>query len=391
MGNTDITLVDVSLIASLVLIIIASIIILRIRSRLRINSMQLKSLLEVDHRMMSGLSHQGIMHAIHDKLVETIHPDGSAIIIKNQSGTDRIIAYNLSKDIKSFFINSENGIIHAICEHGKLFELRNIEADESEDFLRKLRSEGYHAFLGTPIITKGGIPAGIVSLLNRRSRVYSKNEKAFINGIASQLGLALDRARLIDRIQEMHVESVKALVKAIEARDEYTEGHSIQVADLAIKVAQSMDMSEREIRLIEFAGLLHDVGKIVVPENILKKPSALTCDEWAIIKRHTIYSSNIIEPIKNLHQIRKWILYHHERWDGDGYPEGIKANSVPLQARILSVCDTFSAMTEDRPYRKALDIVFALDEIKKVAGSQLDPDIVRIFVNLEQFTKIMHS
>ena len=351
--------------------------------------MHLKSLLEVDQRMISGLSHQGIMNAIHDKLIDTIKPDASAIIIINHNDADHIIAQNLSDNLKSLFINSDNGIIHAICEHRKLFELKCIDPDETETFLHKIRSEGYRSFLGTPIITKGGLPVGIVSLLARRSRVYSKNEKAFINGIASQIGLALDRAQLIDRIQEMHVESVKALVKAIETRDTYTEGHSVQVADFAVQLARSMGMSEREATLIEFAGLLHDVGKIVVPENILKKTSTLSDDEWTIIKRHTIYSTKIIEPIANLRPIQNWVLYHHERWDGKGYPEGIKTNAIPLQARILSVCDTYSAMTSDRPYRKALDQDFALTELKKVSGSQLDPDIVQIFVGLEQFSTIM--
>ncbi len=381
------TLNEIVLIISLALVSAAIIVIIRLWSGLNRHAMQLNSLLEVDKRMISGLSHQGIMNAIHDKLIHTMHPDASAIVIKNHSEEDRVIAHNLSNNLKLLLINSENGIVHAICEHRKIFELKSIDPDENESCLQSIRREGYRSFLGAPIITKGGVSVGILSLLARRSRAYSRNEKAFVNAIASQIGLALDRAQLINRIQEMHVESVKALVKAIEARDPYTEGHSVQVSDLAVKIARVMNMNEREIKLIEFAGLLHDVGKIVVPESVLKKTSGLDEDEWTIIKQHPGCSSNIIEPIVNLRPIRFWLLYHHERWDGKGYPEGIKANAIPLPARILSVCDTYSAMTSDRPYRKAIDHEFAVKELISVSGSQLDPNIVQIFVSLEQFAE----
>jgi putative nucleotidyltransferase with HDIG domain len=194
--------------------------------------------------------------------------------------------------------------------------------------------------------------------------------------------MVLDRAWLIERIQEINFESVRALVGAIELRDPYTIGHSIQVADLSLLIGRELEFSERNLNLIEFAGLLHDIGKIVVPEAILQKNGKLTKEEWKIIKMHAIHSAKIIEPVANLKTVRTWVLYHHEKWDGSGYPEGRKAEQIPLQSRILAVCDAYSAMTGNRPYRNALSEEEARDEITRVAGKQLDPNIVDIFLSL---------
>ena len=192
----------------------------------------------------------------------------------------------------------------------------------------------------------------------------------------------MDRAKLIERIQEINIESVRALVEAIELRDPYTIGHSIQVADLATRIAQELEFSEREKNLIEFAGLLHDIGKIIVPEAILHKGTVLSSEEWQIIKKHVVHSAKIIEPIRNLRSVQNWILHHHEQWDGSGYPDGISGEKIPLESRILAVCDAYSAMTGDRPYRKALSIKDARQEIVNVAGKQLDPRLVNIFMSL---------
>ncbi|MBE0432148.1 HD-GYP domain-containing protein [candidate division WOR-3 bacterium] len=165
-------------------------------------------------------------------------------------------------------------------------------------------------------------------------------------------------------------------------RDPYTRGHSLQVAKLASAVAEAIGFTGQDLELIKFAGLLHDVGKIAVPECILQKPSFLTSSEWKVIQLHPKQSVMIIDPIKGLRQIRDWILYHHERWDGRGYPKNVKGDRIPIQSRILSVCDTYSAMTEDRPYRKRLSDQEAREEISKVRGAQFDPMVANIFLDL---------
>ncbi len=367
-----------------VILLTTLLIILRISRAFQRNCAHLKSLQDIDRSMLSGLSHKGIMNAIVDKLNSALDTDAAAILVtnKNEHGLKTLVANNLSKEFQKYIIETNNGFLSAIIDNRKPLIISHISHDEDEEFLKRIKNEGFISYLGSPIIMKGGVPIGILTLYNKKPRKYSKRDIGLINAITSQIGIALDRAQLIERIQEMNFESVRALVEAIEIRDPYTRGHSIQVADLAVKLSHRLGFSEREVNLVEFAGLLHDVGKIAIPEAILQKRSALTAGEWKVIRKHTLLSAKMIEPIRNLRSIQSWVLYHHERWDGKGYPDGKEGKNIPLQSRILAVCDTYSAMTGDRPYRKALTCEDTRCEIKRVAGTQLDPHVVDIFLKL---------
>jgi len=177
---------------------------------------------------------------------------------------------------------------------------------------------------------------------------------------------------------------VFALVQAIEMRDPCTKGHSLQVSNIAVELAKIFGSSEREVELVRYAGLLHDVGKIAVPEAILNKPSGLNEEEWKVMRIHPVISAEIVRLIKDLSEIEKWIFYHHERWDGTGYPEGLQGREIPCFSRILAICDTYSAMVSDRPYRKGLTDEAAREEIKNYSGKQFDPEIVEIFLTLSK-------
>lgn len=374
-------LIDFMLIAA---ILLSLLVILKLILITRQNHQQLIRLRDIDRSILSGLSHKGVMHAIMDKLTSVLKPDAAAILtIEKECSLKTAISNNLSKKFNELIGKMNNGFISTVIENKRPLNITKISEDENESFLRAIRKEGFISYLSAPIIAKGGIPVGVLTLYSRKPRSYTKKELILIGSISSRIGVALDRAQLIERIQEINIESVRALVEAIELRDPYTIGHSIQVADLAVGIAQELEFSERETNLIEFAGLLHDVGKIIVPEAILQKSTVLTDKEWHIIKKHVVHSAKIIEPIRNLRSVQNWILHHHEHWDGSGYPDGIIADKIPLQSRILAVCDTYSAMTRNRPYRKALSDEDARKEIVNVSGQQLDPKIVNIFLSLD--------
>jgi putative nucleotidyltransferase with HDIG domain len=371
-------------IMSITAALVSAVVILKLMAITRQNRQQLHRLHDIDRSILSGLSHKGVMHAIMDKLTSVLKPDAAAIlVIDKQHNLKTAISDNLSKKFNDFVGKMTNGFFSSVIENRKPLNITRISDDEDESFLEAIRDEGFISSLSAPIIVKGGMPAGILTLYSRKPRAYTERELTLIDSINSRIGVALDHAKLIERIQEINIESVRALVEAIELRDPYTIGHSIQVANLATRIAQELELSEREKNLIEFAGLLHDVGKIIVPEAILQKSSVLTDEEWQIIKRHVVHSAKIIEPIRNLRSVQNWILHHHEQWDGSGYPDGISAEKIPLQSRILAVCDAYSAMTGDRPYRKALSDEDARREIVNVAGKQLDPKIVSLFLSLD--------
>ncbi len=344
----------------------------------------LKSIQDIDRIMLTSISYNGVINAIIDKLNQTLHPDAVGIYTYDKEGRKLNVlkAHNLSDEFQKKVTGDGNDFIKSVIDNRRTLIIDKFSDDEDAGFLPLLRKEGYSGYLGTPIVSKGGAPIGAMALYQRKPKKYTEYDIDFVKTISSQVAIALDREQFIDRIHEMNFESVYSLVQAIEMRDPYTRGHSLQVAKLASSIAEAIGFTGKDLELVKFAGLLHDVGKIAVPESILQKPSFLTNDEWKIIQLHPKQSVMIIDPIKGLRQIRDWVLYHHERWDGRGYPKNIKGDRIPVQSRILSVCDTYSAMTEDRPYRKSLSDEEARNEIRKVAGSQLDPTVSSIFLDL---------
>lgn len=174
---------------------------------------------------------------------------------------------------------------------------------------------------------------------------------------------------------------LRALLGTVSAKDKYTLGHSERVMDYAVMIGKAMDLSGERIRVLKIAALLHDIGKVEIPQNVLNKAEPLTLDDLGILRKHPDYSVDILEPLSGIHLLIDSIRYHHERYDGKGYPSGIKGSEIPLEARILCVADAFDAMLSDRPYRRGMKIEEVIGELKKNKGTQFDPYAVDVFLN----------
>jgi putative nucleotidyltransferase with HDIG domain len=172
------------------------------------------------------------------------------------------------------------------------------------------------------------------------------------------------------------------LSRAIEARDPYTRGHSARVTELAEAVARRLGWSEDRLASLRVGGPLHDIGKLAVPPEVLRKKGRLDAGELAEIREHPEVGARILLRIAALSEALPYVLYHHERWDGTGYPSGKAGEEIPLEARVLAIADAFDAMTSDRPYRRALTQEEALAEVERCSGTQFDPDIARVFLEL---------
>lgn len=181
---------------------------------------------------------------------------------------------------------------------------------------------------------------------------------------------------------EIIAQSFKTFAGLIDAKDSYTQGHSLRVADYSVAIARRMKLPERQIEELGYVALMHDCGKIGVPDNILNKPGALTDEERKCINEHTVKGGAILENFSAIKGIRQGALYHHERYDGKGYPEGLKGKDIPLYARIIGVADAFDAMNSNRVYRKSLPQDVILEELKKCSGSQFDPDIAKHLIQM---------
>lgn len=187
----------------------------------------------------------------------------------------------------------------------------------------------------------------------------------------------------VDELQETYAATVRMLAFVIEAKDPHTHAHLERSFKYAKMLARRVDAELANNKVIEYGFLLHDIGKVGIPERILSKAGPLTAEEWEVMKMHPVIGSRIIEPVGALAGAAAVIEGHHERFDGDGYPRGLKGEEIPLAARIFAIADSFDAMTSDRPYRKALALDEALAELQRCAGTQFDPECVREFVNLD--------
>ncbi len=191
--------------------------------------------------------------------------------------------------------------------------------------------------------------------------------------------LKMDNDRLIADLKELFSGTIKAIIEALDAKDTHTLGRSKRVSFYSAKIAQAMNLSTSEVGRIELAGLLHDIGMIGVAEDIMHKTDQLTPEEYEEIKKHVAHSIKILEDIKQLGEVIEIVRYHHERYDGSGYPQGLKGEEIPLGARIIAVADAYDGMVSERAYRGAKDYDEAAAALNEIAGSQLDPGIVNVF------------
>ena len=209
---------------------------------------------------------------------------------------------------------------------------------------------------------------------------FGERELRLLGGLAHQARLAIANASNYETLERSFVSTVEALANALEANDEYTSTHARWITDLALRVGGEIGLDDRTLKRLELGALLHDIGKIGIPSEILSKPGRLTADERAIMETHPELGERIIAPIDRLQEVGAIVRHCHERWDGAGYPDGLEGEDVPLESRIIFVCDAYHAMTTDRPYRKRLSHPEAVRRLREGAGSQFDADVVEIAV-----------
>lgn len=188
---------------------------------------------------------------------------------------------------------------------------------------------------------------------------------------------------------DIYHDIIKSMIAALEAKDLYTSGHSTRVAEMAYNLGEVLGLTKEELKLMHTAGDLHDIGKIGVPDNVLNKPDKLEAEEWELMKKHCDIGYNILSKAKTFEDISEIVLHHHERWDGKGYPKGLKAEEIPFGARILAVCDSIDAMKSDRPYRKSISDEICKNEISKNQGKMYDSQIAECM--LENWDEIVNK
>ena len=226
---------------------------------------------------------------------------------------------------------------------------------------------------------------GILNIhLNGKNESFTDYDLKFLNLLAGESAITMENIKLYESIESFYLEMVQTLARVIDAKDAYTGDHADRARRKASSVAKGLNMPAQMIRYVEYAALLHDIGKIGIDGAILTKPGRLDADEYLEIKKHPAIGYEILSPINFLGPVAKMVLYHQEWYNGMGYPEGLKGEEIPLGARIVATIDAWDAMMSDRPYRKALTRNQAMSELLKGAGTQFDPKVVDVFLKLEE-------
>jgi putative two-component system response regulator len=253
--------------------------------------------------------------------------------------------------------------------------------DDSVLAVETARAGAYEFFIRPLEATKAAFRLGVA--LEKHSRALE--ERAYTVALEERLN---NRTAEVmdsrDRIKTQFINTIRALEKALQAKNVYTEGHSRRVAEKSVEIARAMKVPRETIRHIELGALFHDIGKIGIRDDVLNKPSKLTESEYEHMKLHPIVAEQILSPIEELRPIVDIVKHEHERWDGGGYPAGLKGKEIPLGSRLIAITDAWDSMVFDRIYRKALPHEVALAEIEKNSGTQFDPDCVKIFCEIER-------
>jgi diguanylate cyclase (GGDEF)-like protein/putative nucleotidyltransferase with HDIG domain len=264
-------------------------------------------------------------------------------------------------------------------ETPRAVSLSDDETDPSEVFV--LSELGMHAVLMLPVVVSGRA-WGVVEVYDAGPRRFSDKDASLAGLVASEVGALLTRFEHEDSIQRLYRESLASLANALELKDRYTSSHAQEVVELSLLLARRLGLTTEELRAVELGALLHDIGKIRIPESILTKPEPLTEEEWRLMRQHTEAGEAILAPIGSLRDVLPIVRSSHERWDGNGYPDGLRGERIPLGARIVSVCDAFRAMVERRPYRPALSPAEAVRELRERSGTQFDPACVETLLDI---------
>jgi len=329
--------------------------------------------------------------------------------VHNGLGVDAIdiLLFNVNNQMLEHYISygdlsgrlSHNSIRLGESLAGKAaLERRIIKSSDNQSSIdyrmEQLAKEGISSYYAIPLITKGQIQ-GVIELFNRKPIIENSDWSEFMKTLADQAAIAIDNISLFEKLERSNFDltiaydaTLEGWAKALELRDTETKGHSISVTDMTVRLAKHLGIDSNMLVNIRRGALLHDIGKMGIPDSILLKPGPLSDDEWELMRKHPQFAYDMLSAIEFLRPALEIPYCHHEKWDGTGYPRGLKGTEIPLSARIFSIIDVYDALVSDRPYRKALPPEKAIEYISEQVGKHFDPDIVPIFLDQIKLAQI---
>jgi PAS domain S-box-containing protein/putative nucleotidyltransferase with HDIG domain len=277
----------------------------------------------------------------------------------------------------------------AALERSAIFIPNLDEAEDAMENVPIMVGERFKAYFAVPLMAKGQVH-GVLEIFHRVPFYPNDEWEGFLEALAGQAAIAVDNARLFEDLQRSNTElslaydtTLEGWSHALDLRDKETEGHTQRVTEMTMRLARAVGINEADLVHVRRGALLHDIGKMGIPDSILLKPGPLTEDEWEIMRRHPVYAYELLSPIEFLRPALHIPYSHHEKWDGTGYPRGLKAEQIPLAARIFAVIDVYDALSSDRPYRKAWPKEKVLAHLRSLSGTHFDPRVLETFLKME--------
>lgn len=356
---------------------------------LELQVQELLKLLEAAKQLNSNLEIEEVFQNILLQMVTMVGAEAGTLWVLDQDGEEIkvVAAYGESADkIVNIRLKKDEGIAGKVIMSGEPVLIRNVQehpdwsnrVDESSGFVTK-------SMITVPLTVKGKV-LGSLQLLNKKQcEFFNEADVSLAVALASQSAMALHNSQMYDELQQMFLSMIRTLAKVLDARDPYTAGHSERVANYSVWIAGKLGMAADKKKELYKAALLHDVGKIGIPDDILRKPDRLTKEEYDSIKLHTVIGADILsnmEPKRAMADVIQTARSHHERMDGSGYPDGLKGNEISLFARIVGVADTFDAMTTARSYSKGMPYRDAAEELIRCKDTLFDSAIVDAFTTV---------
>jgi len=353
---------------------------------------RLQALRMVDRAIVGNPDLHATLDILLDQVTSQLKVDASRILLLRPPLQSLQFAagrgFHTSQEETTSIRVGESHAGRAILEHHLVHLESAQKARENPEFGYLWTQEGFSHYYAVPLFARG-VAKGVLEVFHRSLFIPSTEWLDFLEALADQAAIAIDNAQLFENLQSANLElslaydaTIEGWARAMELRDKETEGHSQRVTEMTIVMARAFGIKDEEIVHLQRGALLHDIGKMGIPDQILLKPASLSDEEWIVMRQHPQFAYDMLLPVAYLRRALEIPYSHHERWDGKGYPQGLKGAQIPLAARIFSVVDVFDALTNDRPYRKAWSVEKTLEYIKRQSGKRFDPQVVETFLRL---------
>lgn len=365
----------------------------RAETTIRAQLERLSGLHTIDIAIKSSFNLSTTLGILLEQVVKQLQVDAASVLVVNSSLST--LEYAAGYGFRSNLTKKTSVKLGESYSGRAVLERRVVEIDllsvDLPDLVRDrhFKEEGFVSYYGVPLIAKG-MAIGVLEVFHRASVRRDQDWLDFLNTLADQAAIAIDNAKLFEDLRISNIEltnayeaTIEGWSRALDLRDKETEGHTQRVTETTLTLAHRMEYPKDDFLQLRYGALLHDIGKMGVPDNILLKPDKLTEEEWEIMRKHPVFAYELLSPIRYLKSAALDIPYcHHEKWDGSGYPRGLKGTQIPMAARIFAVVDVWDAITSNRPYRSAWSREQALKYIRDESGRHFDPQVVEAFLAL---------